>query len=159
MDGGEIPAETFPIEPGNPAQVRGLRQIKSITDRYDRRRHFKCVGFSNGESRCGLVHLQDGCPAADIRHELARRIFPTVEFDCEIASVASDSVRGVKRPCWVDEESGAANLAVLIDAMNLHNRFGGSLEKVADLMADRRRGGLVLREQQACARTENDRER
>src|SRR3954447_19966851 len=151
MDRGEIPAETFPIESSNPAQVRGLRQIKRITDRYDGRRHFKFVGLSNGECRCGLVHLQDGCAAADICHQLARRIFPAAEFDCEIASVASDGVRSVKRPGRVDEKSGAANLAVLIHAMNLNYRFGGSLEKLPDLMADRCRRRLVLREQQACA--------
>jgi hypothetical protein len=35
--------------------------------------------------------------------------------------------------------------------MNLNHRFGGSLEKLPDLVADRRRGGLLLGEKQARA--------
>ena len=82
---------------------------------------------------------------------MARRIFLTAEFDCEIAGFASDGVRSVKCPRRVDEKSGAANLAVLIYAVNLNHRFGGPLEKLSDLVADRRRGGLLLGEKQARA--------
>ena len=68
--------------------------------------------------------------------KLARRIFFTAEFDCEISCFASHRICGVKRACRVDEKSGAANFAVFIDAMNLHHRFGGALEDVFKLMAN-----------------------
>jgi hypothetical protein len=81
---------------------------------------------------------------------LARRIFPTAEFDRKIAGFASDSVRRVKCSGRVNEKSGAANLAVLIHAMNLNHRFSGLSEKLANLVADRR-GGLLLGEKEARA--------
>src|SRR5882672_12918521 len=143
MDGGKIAAETFPVEPSNHAKVRRLRQIQRITDRYDRSRQFQFLGFTERQRRCGLIHFQDGGPAPDVRHELARRIFLTAEFDCEIAGFASDRVRRVKCSRWINKKSGAANLAVFIYAVNLNHRFGGLLEKLSDLVADRR-GGLLL---------------
>jgi hypothetical protein len=82
---------------------------------------------------------------------LARCTFLTPEFDCEIAGFASDSVRRVKRPRRVNEKSGAANLAMLIYAVNFDDRFGGPLENLSDLMADRRGSGLLLGEKQARA--------
>src|SRR6267142_3563068 len=98
MDGGEIASETFPVEPSDHAEVRCLWQIQRITDRYDRGRHFQFLGFTNRQGRRGLVHFQDGCPAADVCYKLARRTFLAAEFDCEIAGFASDSVRSVKCP-------------------------------------------------------------
>src|SRR6266481_3444487 len=150
MDGGKIATETFPVEPSNHAEVRCLRQIQRITDRYYRGRQFQFLGFTDRQRRGGLIHFQDGCPAADVRHELARRIFLTAEFDCEIASFAPDRVRRVKCSRRINKKSSAANLAVLIYAVNLNHRFGGLLEKLSDLVADRR-GGLLLGEKQARA--------
>src|SRR6266516_1946812 len=66
------------------------------------------------------------------------------------AGVAPDCVCGVKCSRRIDKKSGAANLAVLIYAVNLNHRFGGLLEKLSDLVADRR-GGLLLGEKQARA--------
>jgi hypothetical protein len=40
---------------------------------------------------------------------------------------------------------------MLIHAMNFDHRFGGPLEKLSDLVADCRRGGLLLGEKQARA--------
>jgi hypothetical protein len=81
---------------------------------------------------------------------LARRIFLTAEFDCEIAGFSPDRVRRVKCSRRIDKKSGATNLAVLIYAVNLNHGFGGPLEKLSDLVADRR-GGLLLGKQQARA--------
>ena len=82
---------------------------------------------------------------------MARRIFLAVELDCEIARFTADGVRSVKCPRRIDEKSGDANLAVLIYAVNLNHRFGGPLEKLPDLLADRCRGGLVLGEKETRA--------
>src|SRR5437762_628916 len=150
MDGGKIATETFPVEARDHSEVRCLRQIQRITDRYDRSRQFKFLGFTNWQGRRRLIHFQNCCPAADVCHELARRILLTAEFDCEIAGFAPDRVRRVKCSRRVNEKSGATNLAVLIYAVNLNHRFGGLLEKFSNLMADRR-GGLLLGKKQARA--------
>src|SRR5262249_54574019 len=150
MDRGKIAAEAFPIEARDHPEVRCLRQIERITDRYDRSRQFQFLRFTNWQGWRGLIYFQDGCPAADVCHELVRRIFLPVEFDCEIARFASNRVRRVKCSRRVNEKSGAANLAVLIHAMNLNNRFGGPLEKLSDLVTDRR-GRLILGEKPARA--------
>src|SRR5437762_2689923 len=96
MDGGKIATETFPVEARDHSEVRCLRQIQRITDRYDRSRQFKFLGFTNWQGRRRLIHFQNCCPAADVCHELARRILLTAEFDCEIAGFAPDRVRRVK---------------------------------------------------------------
>src|SRR5215469_3817297 len=145
MDGGKISPQTFPVEPGDHSEVWCLRQIQRVADRYDRSREFQFVSFANGQPRRDLVHFQDGCPAANVCHELMRRISLAVEFDCEIARFASDCVCRVECSGRIDEETGAANFAVLVYAMNLNDRFGCPLEKLPDLLADRR-GGLLLSE-------------
>src|SRR5215467_7519169 len=150
MDGRKITAETFSVEPRDHPEVRCLGQIQRISDRYDRGCQFQFLRFTNRQRRRGLVYFQDGRPAANVCHELVRRIFLAVEFDGEIARFASDSVSGVKCSRRVNEKSGAANWAVFINAVNLDDRFGGTLENVSDLMADCR-GGLLLRKEQACA--------
>src|SRR5438094_6608581 len=142
MDGGKIATETFPVEARDHAEVRRFRQIQRISDRYDRGRQFQFLGFTNWQCRRRLVHFQDCSPAADVCHELARWIFLTAEFDREIAGFAPDRVCGVKCSGRIYKKSGAANLAVLIYAVNLNHTCGGVLEKLSDLVADPR-GGLL----------------
>src|SRR5215216_3371113 len=158
MDGGKIATETFPVEACDHSEVRCFRQIQRITDRYDRARQFQFLGFTNWQGRRRLVHFQNGSPAADVCYELARWIFLTPEFDCEITGFASDRVCRVKCSRRINKKSGATNLAVLVYAVNLNHRSGGLLEKLPDLMADRC-GGLVLGKKKARAKTENKRER
>src|SRR5437899_11146590 len=111
MDRGKIATETFPVEACDHAEVRGLRQIQRITDRYDRGRQFQFLRFTNWQCRRRLVHFQDCSPAANVCHELARWIFLTAEFDCEIAGFAPDRVCGVKCSRRLDKNSAAANRA------------------------------------------------
>jgi hypothetical protein len=81
---------------------------------------------------------------------LARWIFLTTKFNCEIARFSSNRICGVKRACGVDEKSGAANFAVFIDPVNLDDRFGCALKDFFNVMANRR-GRLLLRKEQTSA--------
>src|SRR5437762_2689924 len=66
MDGGKIATETFPVEARDHSEVRCLRQIQRITDRYDRSRQFKFLGFTNWQGRRRLIHFQNCCPTGTL---------------------------------------------------------------------------------------------
>src|SRR5206468_10487856 len=92
-----------------------------------------------------LCYFSHRRPTPDVCHQLPRRIVFAAKLNREIASLADDRVRGVKRAGGINEKSGAANFAVLIDAVNLDDGFGRALEDFFDVLADRD-GGLLLRE-------------
>ena len=77
-------------------------------------------------------------------------MFLAVELDREILRICADRERGVKRARRIDEEAGAGELAVLVDAADLHDRFRRAREDFLHLAADRV-GRLLLRRAQSRA--------
>src|SRR5207245_9013296 len=95
--------------------------------------------------------------AADIGQNLARRILFALKLNREISCLPAHRIGCVKRSGWIDKKSSARNFAVLVDAVNLHNRLPDALKDVLDLAADGR-SGLFLSLKQRARREENQRE-
>jgi len=96
----------------------------------------------------GLVHLQNGCPAPNVRTSWrAGYFFPwNSTVKCRRPLRLCMPCKGFPSG---QRKIQCRNLAVLIYAVNLNHRFGGC-SKALGPGADRR-GGLLLGEKQACA--------
>ena len=74
---------------------------------------------------------------------MACRIFLALKFNGEITSFSSYCVRGVKCSGGINKKSGAANLAMLVNTVDLDHSFGRARKNLSHMLA----GGLILREE------------
>ncbi|OLC28936.1 MAG: hypothetical protein AUH91_01135 [Verrucomicrobia bacterium 13_1_40CM_4_54_4] len=141
------------VEPRDHSEIRRFRQIQWITNGDDWGCHLQFLRFSDRHRGSYGVYFQHRRAAADIRQKLAGWIFLAVKFNCEISRFTANGVCCVKRSCRINKESGAGNLAVLIDTVNLDHRLGGMLKDLFNLVANCG-GGLLLSVNQGDRREE-----
>src|SRR5437879_3252440 len=155
MRGRKIAAEVFAIKSCDHAEAWRLRQIERVTDGHHWRGDLDLIGFADRQSRCGEIDFQHRDTAADVGQKLAGRIILAVDINAEVARFAANGVGGIKRAGWIDKKSGAAELAVLVDAMDFYHCARAAGEDVFDLLADRS-GGLFLRGNKPCRAEKHD---
>ena len=119
----EISAKTFAIEATDHAETRRLGEIEWIADGHDRGGNLELPGISDWQSRSGEIDFEQRNAATQISHQLACRIFFPFELDFDVIRFAANSVGGVKRAHWIDEETGPGKFAVLVGRFNFDDCF------------------------------------
>ncbi len=100
------------------------------------------LGFSEGQSGCGDVRLEDRDPAAQIGHHDAGRINLAVELDGQVLRIVCHREDRVERAGRVDEKAGPGEVSMLIGPAHLHHGFAGFFEDLLYLAADRAGGSF-----------------
>src|ERR1041385_9360419 len=120
MSGGKKSTQIFAIKAGDHTEGGRLRKVERIADAYHGRGDFEILRFSDRQCRSDRIDLQHRNAATDVGDDLFCGIGFALELDGEIFRVAANRVSRVKGAGWINEKSGAENIAVFIDAVNFN---------------------------------------